>query len=89
LRGALAILLLLVVLGLVVAVRAVFRSFDFTCEVCVTHGGRTVCREAVGSAPGEARAIALERACAFLATDRADRTACVESSPLSVDCRAN
>jgi len=88
-RAALTLALLLAVLGVAAAVRTVLRSFDATCEVCVTYRGRTVCREAVGARPELARAIALERACSFLAADRADRAACLEAPPESVDCREN
>jgi len=89
LRAALAITLVLVVLAAVAVVRAVRRSFDHTCVVCVAHHGRTVCREAVGAGPEEARTIALERACAFLAADRADREACIAAPPERVACREN
>lgn len=81
--------LLLVILAAVALVRAVRSSFDHTCVVCVTHRGRTVCREAVGASPDEARTSALERACAFLAADREDRAACLETPPQSAGCREN
>jgi len=87
LRVGLAVALLLASLSLVAAVRAVLRSFDATCEVCVTHRGRTVCREAVGATADQARASAAERACAFLTTSREERAACLEAPPASVRCR--
>jgi hypothetical protein len=87
LRGALALLLLLIVASLVAAVHAVRDSFDHTCEVCVTHRGRTVCREAVGSTAEKARSIAVKRACAFLAAERDEREACLQRPPVSVHCR--
>jgi hypothetical protein len=81
--------LLLVIVAAVALVHAVRDSFDHTCVVCVTHHGRTVCREAVGASPDEARTFALERACAFLTANRDDRAACLEAPPESADCREN
>ena len=67
-------------------VRAVIRSFEQTCEVCVSFDGRTVCREAVGADREEATRIALRRACEFLAIDSAARQACEEREPDSILC---
>jgi len=89
LRITAAVLLLLSALGGYGLVRGVLRSFGNTCTVCVRHGGRTVCREAVAPTGEEARAIALRRACAFLTAEGAEREACVHAPPESVDCREN
>ena len=89
LKLALAATLVLAVLTAIAVVRAVHRSFDHICEVCVAFHGRTVCREAVGATREEARAIALDRACAFLTADRAEQAACVETPPASTDCPEN
>ena len=87
LKLAVAVALLLAVLTAIAMVRAVRRSFDHTCEVCVVFHGRTVCREAVGATREEAWTGARERACTFLTGDRAEQAACVKTPPASTDCR--
>jgi hypothetical protein len=72
--------------GLFALFRAVIRSFEVTCEVCVTFDGRTVCREAVGADREEATRIAHRRACEFLAIDSAARRECVEREADSGVC---
>ena len=63
--------------GLTALVYGVVSSFRVTCEVCLTYGGRAVCRVAVGHSREEAARIARGRACDFLTADTAARDECL------------
>jgi hypothetical protein len=63
--------------GVAALVHGVVSSFRVTCEVCLTYGGRAVCRVAVGSSREEAARIARGRACEFLTVDGAAEEECL------------
>jgi hypothetical protein len=60
----------------------------YACEVCMEFRGQTRCRTAKGSTEEEARRIAIDNACAFLAGGVTDSIACTNTPPQSVRCEA-
>jgi hypothetical protein len=77
---------LLVALAVTALVRATLLSFDFTCEVCVTFGGRTACREAVGRDRESAILTARRHACGYLAADEAAVATCLAAPAVDETC---
>jgi len=57
-----------------------------TCEVCVTFGGATRCREATGPNVEEATRTATENACGLLASGMTDSIRCSNTPPDSARC---
>lgn len=80
---------LLVAATLAVLALAVRDSFSHACEVCVTYGGRTACREARGANVEEATRTATDNACAFLASGMTESIRCGNTRPDSVHCDGN
>lgn len=82
----------LVVLGFLVFVALVIhRSFQvagYQCTVCISFDGRSVCRTVEAASASEARAGAINNACAFLASGVTDSMACERTMPTQDDCRA-
>jgi hypothetical protein len=56
------------------------------CEVCITYKGRTSCRAALGSTEREALRMAIDNACALIASGVTDSIACQNTPPDSVRC---
>jgi hypothetical protein len=78
----------LAVATLVLVLKAALTSFDHTCEVCMTFGGRSQCREAVGKTAEEATRTATDNACALLgARGMSLSIECQNTPPTSVSCR--
>ena len=88
LRVTILVVLLLAVV-VTALVRSTLHSFDFTCEICVTHGGRRVCREAVGRDRESAILTAHRHACGYLADDEAAVAACLAVPPDSETCEGD
>lgn len=68
---------------LVLAVKGAHRE---SCEVCVSFGGLTECREAAGRTREEAVKTAIDNACAFLASGMTDSVSCQNTPPTRVTC---
>jgi hypothetical protein len=82
----------LVVLGFLAFVAfVVSRSFQiagFRCTVCMSFQDRSVCRSVEAASSSEARASAINNACAFLASGVTDSMACERTAPTQDDCTA-
>jgi len=57
------------------------------CEVCIEFGGRRACRAVDGASEEQARASAINNACAFLASGVTDSMACERTPPSSLACK--
>lgn len=60
------------------------RSARFTCEVCMTFQGRTVCRNGGGETRESARRVATDTACTDLTSGMTPLLQCQSSRPASV-----
>ena len=82
----------LAVLGfLAFAAFVISRSFEvagYQCTVCMAFGGGSICRTVEAATAHEARAGAVNNACAFLASGVTDSMACERTAPTRDDCRA-
>lgn len=56
------------------------------CEVCIDFGGRQACRSVDGNTEAEARASAVNNACAFLASGVTQVMACERTPPTRERC---
>jgi hypothetical protein len=82
-------LVILGVLGFVALV--VGRSLQvagYQCTVCMSFGGQDVCRTVEAASAQDARASAINNACAHLASGVTDSMACERSQPTKADCWA-
>ena len=77
-----------VTLGMLALILAsALRSFEYTCEACMTFRGQTLCREAVGTTADEATQTAIDNACALLgARGMSLSIECTNTPPASVTC---
>ncbi len=82
------------VAGVLVAVGfvglVVYRSLHtggYRCEVCVTFNGRQACRVVEGGTEAEARAGAVNNACAVLAAGVTETLACERTVPDYLKCQ--
>jgi len=69
----------------------VVRSFHVAghqCTVCMSFGGRDVCRTVEAATAQDARSSAINNACAFLASGVTDSMACERSQPAKEECLA-
>lgn len=82
----------LVVVGFLAFVALVIgRSLQvagYQCTLCMRFSGREVCRTVEAATASDARAGAINNACAFLASGVTDSMACERSQPTTEDCRA-
>jgi len=62
------------------------RIAHHTCRVCVTYGGRTICRTAASGTPKEAIESAVTSACSGLASGMTESINCENTPPDSVEC---
>jgi len=68
-------------------IKAAMGSMEHTCEVCMTFRGRTLCREAKGTAREEAIRTATDNACGLLgARGMSLSIECSNTPPTSVTC---
>ena len=68
-------------------IKASLASFQYTCEVCMTFYGQTLCREAKGKARDETVRTATDNACALLgARGMSQSIECSNTPPTSVTC---
>jgi hypothetical protein len=56
------------------------------CEVCIDFGGRQACRSVDGPTRAEARASAINNACAFLSSGVTQVMACERTPPTREHC---
>ncbi len=88
-RGSRARTFIGVAISIAFAGFIVFNSFhapNFQCEVCITFGERSACRTVEGATETEARASAVNNACALLAQGVTDTIACERTTPTHVNC---
>jgi hypothetical protein len=82
----------LAILGFLTFVALVVgRSFQvagYQCTVCMSFGGHDVCRTVEAATAQDARASAINNACAFLASGVTDSMACERSQPAKEECVA-
>jgi hypothetical protein len=82
----------LAILGFLTFVALVVgRSFQvagYQCTVCMSFGGHDVCRTVEAATAQDARASAINNACAFLASGVTDSMACERSQPANEECVA-
>lgn len=67
----------------------IYRSFHvagYQCAVCIVFQGQQVCRTVEGPTEQEARAAAVNNACAQLASGVTDSMACERTPPKKVEC---
>jgi hypothetical protein len=80
----------LVILGFLAFVAFVVgRSFQvagYQCTLCMSFNGRDVCRTVEAATATDARASAINNACAFLASGVTDSMACERGRPIKEDC---
>ena len=57
------------------------------CEACLSFEGRSLCRTGLGANDQDATAVALQSACALLASGVTESFACGRVAPDSVRCR--
>ena len=79
-----ALAMILAVAGFVVY--ASMGQDKLTCEVCVTHKGRSKCRKAAGPTRDQTVEAAQDNACAFLATGMTQNIQCGQIRPDRVTC---
>jgi len=60
----------------------------YQCTICMSFGSREVCRTVEAANTRDARASAINNACAFLASGVTDSMACERSQPTKEDCWA-
>jgi hypothetical protein len=65
-----------------------FQVAGYQCTVCVTFAARSVCRTVEAATANEARASAMNNACAFLASGVTDSMACERTPPSRDECVA-
>lgn len=82
-----------IVVGLLVAAAfvalVVYRSLHsagYRCDVCITFHGRQACRTVEGPSESDARASAVNNACAVLAAGITDTLACERTVPDFARC---
>jgi hypothetical protein len=82
----------LLVLGFVAFVAfVVWRSLQvagYQCTLCMSFGGRQMCRTVEGATASEARTSAINNACAHIASGVTDSMACEHGTPVREECRA-
>lgn len=83
--GLIATLVLAVILVLVILSST--SQGQFTCEVCVTFGGRTRCRTASATKREDAVRTATDNACTFLSSGMTESMQCSRTQPDRVTCR--
>ena len=69
----------------------IYRSFQVAgqrCSVCMSFGGRDVCRTVEGPTKDDALRGALNNACAYLASGVTDSMACERTPPTKMECAA-
>ena len=76
----------LTLVGVVAIVRSTMLNYSELCEVCITFGGRSECREAYGKTRDEAVRTATDNACAPLAGGMTDSISCSNTTPDRVTC---
>ena len=77
----------LMVIAVIAIVRSAMLSYSELCEVCITFGGRTECREAYGKTREDATRTATDNACAPLAGGMTDSISCTNTPPDRVTCQ--
>jgi hypothetical protein len=73
-------------IAVIAIVRSTMLSFSELCEVCITFGGRTECREAYGKTREDAIRTATDNACAPIAGGMTDSINCSNTEPDRVTC---
>ena len=63
------------------------RIAHHTCRVCVTYGGRTICRTAASGTAKAAIESAVTSACSGLASGMTESIKCENTKPDSVTCK--
>ena len=64
-----------------------FSVSDYECEVCITFGGRDVCRTVKGKTQEETLRGGVNNACALLASGVTDTMRCSRTEPRKAQCR--
>jgi len=64
-----------------------FQVSDFECEVCITFGGRDVCRTVAGKTQEDSLRGAITNACALLAGGVTETLRCERTVPRKSECR--
>jgi hypothetical protein len=63
-----------------------FLAGQITCEVCMSHRGRSQCRTVAGADQEEASKAAILNACAYISGGVTDSMACQRAEPTSSKC---
>jgi hypothetical protein len=70
-----------------VVVYSSFQVSDYECEVCMSFGGREVCRTVTGKTEMEGLRTGIDNACAQLSSGVTETLRCQRTPPQKAECR--